>query len=237
MVGYLEGDSLGHIFPPLITMLFKFTKSDILNSSLVHSETGALGYTILTRPHFIRGVDKDSDTESEDDSRDTRRTTICNKTGSVVAEIKWKGCQPIEVVIGKERISAKGIFGRQSGILSGNILGIPTRFDTEYFWMALPEGLTLLHHGSNRVKGQFYTNSLRVGDRLIAAPISGLGHDYLEFHAHPLVSAEELVVTFILVEVLRRCRFHLYPDDRDRPKIWRARSLASLGRRLRRTSL
>ncbi|KAI6127758.1 hypothetical protein EDD16DRAFT_1468966 [Pisolithus croceorrhizus] len=218
-------------------MLFKFTKSDILNSSLVHSETGALGYTILTRPHFIRGVDKDSDTESEDDSRDTRRTAICNKAGSVVAEIKWKGFQPIEIVIGKERISAKGVFGRQSGILSGNVLGIPTRFDTDYFWMALPEGLTLLDHDSNQVKGQFHTNSLRVGDRLIAAPIPGLGHDYLEFEIHPVVSVEELIVTFILVEVLRRSRFHPYPGDHDRPKIWRAKSLASLRQRLRRTTL
>jgi hypothetical protein len=26
---------------------------------------------------------------------------------------------------------------------SRNVLGIPTRFDTEYFWMAAPDGLTV----------------------------------------------------------------------------------------------
>lgn len=149
-------------------MLLKFSKADVLNSSLVYPESGALGYTILTRSHFIRGADKDSDTESEDDCADMRRTIICNKEGVNVAEIKWKGCQPIEVVIGKERIAAKGMFGCQSAILSyvpslllsrlwvcvyfrpvnsGNILGIPTRFDTEFFWMAAPDGLTVRAFG------------------------------------------------------------------------------------------
>ena len=99
-------------------MLLKFSKADILNSSLVYPELGTLGYTILTRSHFIRGTDKDSDTESEDDCVDMRRTIICNKGGATVAEIKWKGRQPIEVIIGKERIAAKGMFGCQSAILS-----------------------------------------------------------------------------------------------------------------------
>ncbi|KAL4067744.1 hypothetical protein V8B97DRAFT_1940821 [Scleroderma yunnanense] len=214
-------------------MFLKFSKADILNSSLVYPDSGALGYTILTRSHFIRGTDKDSDTESEDDSLDVRRTVICNKEGVSVAEIRWKGRQPIEVIIGKERIAAKGMFGCQSAILSGNVLGIPTRFDTEFFWMAAPDGLTLLDYDSNQVKGQFHTNSLRVGDRFIAAPLSGLGHDYLEFEPHLLASTEELVVTFLLMEVLRRSRF-IHTDAHTRPTIWRSRSFASLSKRLRR---
>jgi len=141
-------------------MLLKFSKSDILNSPLVFPETGALGYTILTRSHFIRDSGKDSDTESEDEIGETRRTTIHNKLGEVIAEIGWKGKQPIEIVISKEKIiGAKGMFGCSSAILSyvlihlhirtfstpqsRNVLGIPTRFDTEYFWMAAPDALTV----------------------------------------------------------------------------------------------
>lgn len=100
-------------------MFLKFSKSDILNSSLVYPETGALGYTILTRPHYIRDGDKDSDTESEDDNGETRRTLIFNKLGETIAEIGWKGRQPIEIVIGQEKIiGAKGMFGCSSAILS-----------------------------------------------------------------------------------------------------------------------
>ena len=100
-------------------MILKFSKSDILNSPLVYPETGALGYTILTRSHFIRNSDKDSDTESEDESGQTRRTMIFNKLGETIAEIGWKGKQPIEIVIGHEKIiGAKGMFGCSSAILS-----------------------------------------------------------------------------------------------------------------------
>ncbi|KIJ69106.1 hypothetical protein HYDPIDRAFT_105675 [Hydnomerulius pinastri MD-312] len=218
-------------------MLLKFSKSDILNSSLVYPETGALGYTILTRSHFIRGGDKDSDTESEDEAAETRRTVILNKAGVAVAEIGWEGRRPVQITIGKEKISAKGMFGCQSAILSDNVLGIPTRFDTEFFWMAGPDGLTLLDYDSNQTKGQFHINSLRVGERFITTPISGLGHDYLEFEPHPLASIDELIVTFILMEILRRGRFNQHSDTFDRPKLWQSRSFANLSRRLRRGTI
>ncbi|KAF9227791.1 hypothetical protein BS17DRAFT_774332 [Gyrodon lividus] len=218
-------------------MLLKFSKSDILNSSLVYPETGAPTYTILTRSHFIRPGDKDSDTESEDEAAETRRTIIFNKGGVSVAEIGWEGRRPIEITIGQEKVSIKGIFGCQSAILSYNVLGIPARFDTEFFWMAGPDGLTLLDYDSNQIKGQFHVNSLRVGERFITTPISGLGHDYLEFEPHPLASREELIVTFILMEILRRGRFNQHSDTFDRPKLWRSRSLANLSKRLRRGTI
>jgi len=99
-------------------MFLKFSKSDILNSSLVYPETGGLGYTILTRSHFIRDGNKDADTESEGNG-ETRRTLIFNKLGETIAEIGWKGRQPIEIVIGQEKITgAKGMFGCSNAILS-----------------------------------------------------------------------------------------------------------------------
>ncbi|KAH7910639.1 hypothetical protein BJ138DRAFT_1152409 [Hygrophoropsis aurantiaca] len=221
-------------------MLFKFTKSDMLNSALVSPETGAIRYTIMTRSHFIRAGDSDSDSESDDDAGETHRTIIFNKAGEHVAAIGWKGQQPIEIVVGKEKIAggAKGIFGCSSAILSRNILGLNTRFDSEYFWMAASDGLTLLDYESNRIKGHFHTNSIRVGDRFLVTPISGLGNDYIEFDSHPFASTEELIVTFILMEILRRSRFNLNPYVFDRPKaVWGGANFASLSRRLRRSTM
>ena len=98
-------------------MLLKFSKSDILDSSLVYPETGALGFTILTRSYFIHGG-KDSDTESESETTVTRRTSIVDKRGVPVAEIGWGGRRPVEVIIGKEKVAVKEMFGPQSAILS-----------------------------------------------------------------------------------------------------------------------
>lgn len=99
-------------------MLLKFSKSDILNSSLVYPETGALGFTILTRSHFVHAGEKDSDTESESEGTVTRRTIILDKRGASVAEIGWDGRRPVEVTIGKEKVAVKEMFGSQSAILS-----------------------------------------------------------------------------------------------------------------------
>jgi hypothetical protein len=57
----------------------------------------------------------------------------------------------------------------------------------------------LLDYDSNQTKGSFHTNSMRVGERFIAAPIPSLGHDYLEFDTHPLASTEELLGTSFLL--------------------------------------
>ena len=108
--------ALPSFYPP--TMLLKFSKSDILDTSLVHPETGALGFTILTRSHFIQAGEKDSDTESESEATMTRRTSIVDKRGVTVAEIGWDGRRPVEVIIGKEKVAVKEMFGSQSAILS-----------------------------------------------------------------------------------------------------------------------
>lgn len=95
-------------------MLLKFSKSDILDSSLVYPETGALGFTILTRSHFIQAREKDFDSEATV----TQRTSIVDKCGITVAEIGWEGRRPVEVIIGKEKVAVKEMFGPQSAILS-----------------------------------------------------------------------------------------------------------------------
>jgi len=219
-------------------MLLKFSKSDILDSSLVYPETGALGFTILTRSYFIHGG-KDSDTESESESEATvtRRTSILDKRGVPVAEIGWGGRRPVEVIIGKEKVVVKEMFGSQSAILSHNVLGLPARFDTGYFWLVGLDGLTLLDYDSNQIKGQFHLNSLRVGDHFITAPLSGLGHHYLDFEPHSLASTPELIVTFILMEVLRRGKFNKHPNPLHRSNIWRNSSFANFHKRIRRGTI
>lgn len=59
--------------------------------------------------------------------------------------------------------------------------------------------MQLLDYDSNQTKGSFHSNSMHVGERFIAAPIPGLGHDYLEFETHPLASTEELLGTSFLL--------------------------------------
>ena len=101
-------------------MLLKFSKSDILDSTLIYPETGFVGFTIVTRSHFIHAGENDSDTESENEVTMTpnRRTIIVDKRGVTVAEIGWDGRRPVEVVIGKEKVTVKEMFGSQSAILS-----------------------------------------------------------------------------------------------------------------------
>ena len=212
-------------------MILKFTKADILNSSLVTPETGAPVFTILTRPHFIRAIGRDSDTESDDEDSETQRTIITSKSGRTVAEIAWRGRKPVEVVIGKEKINVKGMFGTKSAILSQNVVGLPTRFDPALFWIAAPNGLSILDSESNQTRGHYHVNSIRVGDKLRTAPIAGFGNDYLEFDGHPDASTEEFIVSFILVETLRRGRFNLNPH-----KPW-TENLANIGRKIRRSSV
>ncbi|KAG6376261.1 hypothetical protein JVT61DRAFT_2237 [Boletus reticuloceps] len=58
---------------------------------------------------------------------------------------------------------------------------------------AVPTTPQLLDYDSNQIKGNFHLNSLRVGEHIITAPLSGFGHHYLEFEPHPLASTAELI--------------------------------------------
>ncbi|KAF8637385.1 hypothetical protein AX17_002882 [Amanita inopinata Kibby_2008] len=63
----------------------------------------------------------------------------------------------------------------------------------------------------------------------------GIGSNYLEFVPHPLAHDVEIIISFILMEILRRGRFSLTPYTFERPKLWEFREARdTIFRRLRR---
>jgi len=72
----------------------------------------------------------------------------------------------------------------------------------------------------------------------IPTHLSSLGSNYIEFESHPLALDVELILSFIMMEILRRGRFSLNPycfDERPPSAFKEARDL--LMRRLRRNTV
>jgi len=160
----------------------------------------------------------------------TRRTVLLSvSTGRELASIGWIGLQPVDIVIGAERLGGvKELFGCMGALTSPKVFGVSTRFDTEYYWLASSDSLTLLDYDANKVKGQLFRSSVRVGSHVVPlSPLLPGTYDYLEFEPHPLASDEELIVTFILMEILRRSRFantHASSGSGSMSKTWFVRS-------------
>jgi hypothetical protein len=198
-------------------MLLKFTTPDLLDSILVDPSTNTTQYIILTRPHFIQASEPKSDPaydctldcEFTGDGRERRRTFLLNSTGTkVLAEIGWLGLQPTDIVISNERLeNAKELFGCMGSLMSPKTFGVSTRFETDLYWLASADSLKLYNPDTNRSRGELHHSSFLFGSKLFASSSLFSGADYLEFEPQPLASDEEMIVTFILMEVLRRCRF------------------------------
>jgi len=137
-----------------------------------------------------------------------RRSYLLDSTGQKLASWGWTlGKQPTDIIIGQEKLSgAKDLFGCMGPSSSPKVFGVSTRFDPDFYWLASPESLTLLDQNANATRGQLHHSSVLVGGRIVHSPLLA-GNDYLEFDSHPRVADAELIVTFILMEVLRRSRF------------------------------
>jgi len=195
-------------------MLLKFTTPDLLDSTLVDPSTNSTQYTILTRPHFIHASEPKSDALSDctldsEDDRERRRTFFLDSTGTkVLAEIGWVGFQPTDIVIGNERLeNVKELFGSMGSLMSPKTFGVSTRFEMDLYWLASADSLKLHDPDTNRSKGELHHSSFLFGSKLFPSSSLFPSADYLEFEPQLLASDEEIIVTFILMEVLRRCRF------------------------------
>ncbi|PFH54123.1 hypothetical protein AMATHDRAFT_52935 [Amanita thiersii Skay4041] len=68
--------------------------------------------------------------------------------------------------------------------------------------------------------------------------LPGIGSSYLEFTSHPLAHDVEIIISFIMMEILRRGRFSLTPYCFNRPRFWQLQEARdSIFRRLRRGTL
>ncbi|KAF9532176.1 hypothetical protein CPB83DRAFT_847364 [Crepidotus variabilis] len=82
------------------------------------------------------------------------------------------------------------------------------------------------------------TNQKSLKSTFIPTHMSGLGSNYLEFNAHPLASDTEIILSFLMMEILRRGRFNLTPYTFDKPKLWQFKGARDLFmRRLRRNTV
>ncbi|RDB21487.1 hypothetical protein Hypma_011895 [Hypsizygus marmoreus] len=69
----------------------------------------------------------------------------------------------------------------------------------------------------------------------ISTYLPGVGSNYLEFCHHPLAHDIEIIVSFLMMEILRRGRFVLTPYTFEKPNMWQLKETRDLVlRRLRR---
>ncbi|KAF9469340.1 hypothetical protein BDZ94DRAFT_1152278 [Collybia nuda] len=72
----------------------------------------------------------------------------------------------------------------------------------------------------------------------IPTRLPGLGGNYLEFSSHPLAHDVEIIISFLMMEILRRGRFALTPYTFEKPKMWQLKETRDLVlRRLRRNTV
>lgn len=72
----------------------------------------------------------------------------------------------------------------------------------------------------------------------IPTHLPGVGSNYLEFCQHPLAHDVEIIVSFLMMEILRRGRFLLTPYTFEKPKMWQLKETRDLVlRRLRRNTV
>jgi hypothetical protein len=98
-----------HLGCPVCTMLFKFSSSDMLNSTLLNTSTGNLEYQIATRPHFLHVKTPYGTTKLVP----ARRSFLLNSMSHTLASWVWTiDAQPIDIVIGRQKLGdAKELFG------------------------------------------------------------------------------------------------------------------------------
>ncbi|KAG2020151.1 hypothetical protein CC2G_005519 [Coprinopsis cinerea AmutBmut pab1-1] len=242
------------------------------------------------QPAHVSSADSAEDTER-------RRTQISDGSGNVLVDVQWKGRRP-DIAICDEKIGGlTELFGSSTIRFMPKVLAIPTRFDTEYVWLATADSLSLFDYDTDTIKGSFHQNCIRLPaplksskgkqplsppspsvkrkpsklaiftkpsasdeplspvvdeDALPTSPSSptpkstfiptllpGLGSNYLEFESHPLALDVEIILSFLMMEILRRGRFSLTPYTFEKPTaMWQLKEARELlMRRLRRNTV
>ncbi|KAJ8079147.1 hypothetical protein PM082_013435 [Marasmius tenuissimus] len=225
-------------------MIVRVTSPDMLNSSLVDLSTNQTLYTVATTAESS-SPDFSSPMTSQEESLDEKQTstdktvritrifTGSSTESSPLSEIRWRGRRP-DITIGDEHVgNLAALFDtthtRLSTKLLPKTLAIPTRFDSDYTWAATTTSLTLVDFNTNHVKGTFHQNVLRSSNTFINARIPGVGSNYLEFTSHPRAQDVEIIVSFFLMDILRRGCFYptltpyMFDDSHSSPKSPRSR--------------
>ncbi|KAF5358413.1 hypothetical protein D9756_001295 [Leucocoprinus leucothites] len=76
-----------------------------------------------------------------------------------------------------------------------------------------------------------------VKSTFVPTHVPGFGSNYLEFDPHPETTEVEIILSFLIMEILRRGRFNLTPYTFDNPTIWQLKEARDIFlRRMRRNT-
>ncbi|RXW19627.1 hypothetical protein EST38_g6223 [Candolleomyces aberdarensis] len=262
---------------PAGSEVFSGTSSVVLTPSAPSSSTSSV--------HWAR-QQRDSQSSNPKECPDLRRTRISDPSGKTLVDVMWKGRHPSITICGEKIGALTALFGSSSIRFMPKVLAIPTRFDTEYVWLATADSLCLFDYDTDTVQGSFHQNCIRLPTPLksksksssptsstslkrkpslatklslmspskfnVSSPPSspiddepqspkspssytpkstfipthfpGIGSNYLEFSSHPLAQDVEIILSFLMMEILRRGRFALTPYTFENPtSMWDAR--------------
>jgi RNA-binding protein PNO1 len=83
---------------------------------------------------------------------DRRHTTITDASGKVLVDVDWKGRRPDITICGEKIGGLTELFGSSTIRFMPKVLAIPTRFDTEFVWIATGDTLSVSRLSNARAR-------------------------------------------------------------------------------------
>ncbi|TDL25009.1 hypothetical protein BD410DRAFT_785762 [Rickenella mellea] len=191
-------------------MLLKYSTSDILNTDLVNPSSGKVLYSIVTITTLQR------DTNDEITEISSRSTRITNAKGTAVAVIEWVGEEKRHTgaikIMNADPVKVVDLFdGCETVKATTDYLYVPSRLD--FVWIATKDSIHVVDSEYGDFKGKIHEHCIQVGDRLVRSRVPGIGCNYIEFEEQPEDVLVELLIDYILINIMRRTRFNLPKYD------------------------
>ncbi|KAI0053850.1 hypothetical protein FA95DRAFT_1591703 [Auriscalpium vulgare] len=212
-------------------MLLKFSSSDILHSDLVDRDSGKVMYTIKTTTFLTTRRFYEDIIGSKRTVVRRRMTIVRDRHDTKIAQIVWAGRIPTGIKIYHEKMNNLALLFQGCDRFNSidRALHFPTRLNCQ--WVATKHSLRLNCLDSGRTKSAFHLNSMHLLKYFMPAPLPLFANNFLEISSSssraraemigaPLSRAFEAwyaltrgVVTFLIIEVIRRNVFDLRPED------------------------
>ncbi|KAI0689435.1 hypothetical protein BC835DRAFT_1418531 [Cytidiella melzeri] len=193
-------------------MLFKFTSTDVQNTTVIDCSTGAVAFRLSTptpcsRSRSLSASSFYSFASSSSLSRENlsvppqKTTSLKDAQDYPLAEIVWEENTSTCIRIGEEVLAGTSeIFDASFAKVLPDETLVPTRM--EYVWRMTPESLTLLDDDVE-VIGTLHTDCVMIDGDIVPSSKPGAGSNFLELHNIPEDELDEILVTFVLITALR----------------------------------
>ncbi|KIK59503.1 hypothetical protein GYMLUDRAFT_44475 [Collybiopsis luxurians FD-317 M1] len=207
----------------------------------------SLGESVSESPHIDSptfSYENAITVKSEPSDITVRRTSVLDSTGFLVAEIIWRG-RRLDMTLGKHHIrNLSELFDTSNARMLSDTLAIPSKFDPKLIWVATEDSLCLVDSISSSIHGVLHQNSILPSipfkscipistsrpeprhnnpksGKIHRTCIPGLGHRFLELESNHTPEQEvELIVSFFMMEMIRRGRFTFTPYTFERSNFW-----------------